>query len=322
MTLQIAELTDTAHVQPSNFGNKAASLSKLAKKTGTIPDGFCISIDAASRIAEGNTSAYELDVLRRMFNSLLAKSASSKVILRSSSCYEDKIGSQFPGLLSSEKDIDSYDSFLMTIQSCLKSAKRDEILDYYYKNNIDGNAQHLALIAQEQFTCIYSGFAYVTSESIFVEFNSGALQHQANGDIIPLIATYLKNSDDVYDWVLVNKFSVVNDIAYSLLEHMPEFHEALDVFGYEQIIIEFGFSEYGLHIFQARPTEPLRPITYRDDIVFNETCSDVSGVDIGYKAKASKYFINNDLFNKRCIFILPNTSDEEIKDIVLNCTEK
>jgi hypothetical protein len=289
------------------FGNKASIINTLIQKTNLIPKTFFLSIKEVKDIYEGNISSQFLRTIEDSFSSLKNKSVSGNIIIRSSSIYENQIYNSFAGLFKTEHNVKDFTIFIEAINNIKKSANNKYITQYANDFGIDTSNDNLGIIVQEQIENEWSGIAYLNNSSIFIELITGHSILLASGKKEPVLtAIYSIN----------NQFEIVNEFDSAKLPEyvvklIPKLFSLNTYINEEQSIIEFGISNKELYVFQIRATKDLHYKMLMDSKI-HKTIDN----KIGNKARAMRWFQENNLFTKNVLILPPKLSIKSKKELI------
>ena len=288
------------------YGKKAIMLNKLAQTTDYIPDGFLLSNDQVKNISLGHAAHTSYSTLQNKFERLKDNSCSRKIIVRSSSAYEDHLGKLCAGIFESYDNVQSFDDFLAAIKGIFTSGNSQKFKRYFEDIGSKlGIEDHMGIAVQEWIECEIYGLAYVDLTTALLEIFPRELQfstkgtHEARQTI--LFKRNIRNDCEIL-FELGDKYFAHNDLVINI------FDVAQATYGNKNSLIEFGILDEKLYIFQVRPTHNIK---YGKSKI---------GTHLVNKDKSSAmtFFSENSLFNRKLSILECGVKADRAKKILMS----
>jgi predicted phosphodiesterase len=339
-TGEIVWLKSKAATDAKRFGAKAASLAVLLAKSFPVPDGFCLDADFLRRLATpGKKDGAENDLLEA-FQKLMRTSSSGFVIARSSSSVEDDPKHLFPGQFASQSKIRTYDQLVGAIQTCVASASAPNVQEYAKALGVDYNSIKMSVLIQEEIVSPVSGVAftkaplpgYAKQDGVYIECSLGNT-NPADLDH-PTYAYFVRGNGSIQTQVDVDRVSVADLVHPSgnhariellrnvaLLAKRVKFEE-----GSDRDIEWVADRNQNPILVQARPLASRSPLSSiighnkHENTLENRVLKKplfTEEAEIGLKAAAMKYFVENGLFTPATLFIQPYEPVKRVREQVL-----
>ena len=168
-----------------SFGNKAAALASLIKLGVNVPSGFavgrsiydeCVSELARDTLSDDEVAATILaspfpseysEQLSAFLDELRNQNPESKVIVRSSSNFEDSSAGSFAGQFETIKDVDTLEACVDAIKSCWSSVWKSHVREYCKPLEISPSDIQMSVLVQCQKDPKLSGVAFTTDPMLF-----------------------------------------------------------------------------------------------------------------------------------------------------------
>jgi len=218
MCQHIVALSDTAIMDASRFGPKAANQGALAHAGLPTPGGFCLSAEAyraqvetlgLSEVADkavtlefGEAQPYISQVRIAMFEEPIIDEVSEPLLrayrnlvgdsgmlvaVRSSSLMEDTEGSSFAGQFQTFLGIENETDFLTAVRACWGALWSSRALRYMDSKNINANDTAMAVLIQPLINAVASGggMSRTADGGMSVTATWGLGESIAQGEIVP-----------------------------------------------------------------------------------------------------------------------------------------
>lgn len=284
---------------PGNvFGSKAATLDRL-KAMVPVADGFAISAKLVRAIGTNTATPSDVNELTDAVEQLGAKH--KKLIVRSSSVYEDRVGHQFAGIFESVSDV-APDKAMDAILAVYASGSSQRAQTYNARLGLDLTAPHVAVLVQAQIETTSSGIAQDRIDHLHAEIWQGALAKGARGREAAAEALTLAYTG-------ISKMGPKAKSSLTVAQ-LKALRGAVKICAEKEgrgCIIEFGFAGPQLFIFQVRPQE-------RKGADFRLALSATHGGNL--KAAAMEYFATAGLFTKPLAIVPPSASEAKARKII------
>lgn len=284
-------LDGSGQVEVKDFGRKAALLYSARKVGLDVPAGFCISTKLCDRIANSESREKYVRMLAGFVRNAVAACESSKLIVRSSSRFEDHANGQFAGLFDSYSNVETTEDVVHCIEKIVKNSSRSGLLAYYERVKRDPSEVHMGVIVQCQVDTEYSGIAAIKGDSIYVEAVRGHLTSMLSGSERALCFSL---AGDKFEYISKGAKTDIQNTAAELASKLQSmnFKQIANHFG--DCVVEFGIVDGRGLIFQIRDT-------YEAEIDTADASTEFApGVSksFGSKAAAMQFFSQNGLFSK------------------------
>lgn len=302
----IQVLDGNGEVGQHEFGRKAAMLALALNAGFDVPAGFCVSAKLCARIANSKAHERYIRILADFVRHTISLSESHKLIIRSSSRFEDHPNRQFAGLFDSYRNIETTEDVIHCIEKIICNSRRVGLAPYYRRVMCDPSELHMAVIVQCQMNFEYSGIASIIDGQIHIEAVSGHLSRMISGEKGGI--TFQRFGDKyhcVSDGSESRDPQVVNDISSKLV--LLDFDLIHKHFG--DAVVEFGLVAERSIVLQVRKPFEADISTSHFSGEFESRVKRLFGT----KAAAMQFFAQNGLFNKPLRII---KAGAPVKDVI------
>lgn len=227
-------------LSPFEFGNKAASLSRLIQYGENVPNGFVIHKDWFEAFQQERLNITHFkEALENALKSLNAVT----LMVRSSAIGEDSDQNSFAGQLESYRSAPDVNSVYENTLRCWKSYSSQSVKAY--ENTSGHHLKGMAVVVQEMVDPDFAGVVFTRSpladNELLVEYVTGHGEKLVSGDVEPESKTYIRKDHHV-QCTDSGAFKSLVDICVRL---EISFGVPLD--------IEFAVKDGIVYVLQARP---------------------------------------------------------------------
>jgi pyruvate,water dikinase len=190
-------------------GGKAATLSRLARMSHRVPDGFCLPVTVMDE-------AHPLDLqdeISRAISGLMACHSLSElaVAVRSSAVDEDGATASFAGQHETYLNIVGADAIIQAVTRCRESARSERALEYRRKQGLSVERLQLAVLVQQLVASDVSAVVFSANpitgdrDEVVINASWGLGESIVSGTVTPDTFVVRKSDLSVTNHVIADK---------------------------------------------------------------------------------------------------------------------
>ena len=298
---EIKRLDNKSTAQENAYGKKIGVLSKLLTNGVNVPCGFYFTIESK----HGN----KLSFIAKIREFCTFNDDTPCFIVRSSMSLEDNVSHQFPGIFLSVKNVKSEDALIEAIDECIKSKDSESALRYANNLGIPTKDLTISILVQQQIDIQYFGLAEIKHDDenfVTVEITKKDSFELVHGQVTPsAIRIYRESNFDI-----LSNSENIDFLKINISQINKELTKIRQILNFD-VIVEFGITENGVYVFQAREHEikgknPLRGyIPEKEKVELSDEKKEIfpNEKKWGLKGAAMEYFRDNNLFEEPLLLI-------------------
>lgn len=290
------------------FGRKSTNLQKALQLNFKVPTAFCISAKLSDRIARSSEKSQYHRILSSYVRKVLEESGSHKLVVRSSSIFEDLPGSLFSGLFDTYLNLSTTEEVIFAIEKIVNNAHQKALMPYFERVGKDPNTKHMAISVQAQIEPEISGIALLKPNTAYVEAVPGHLEGLISGEQSGFSFTV-----DLMSGAIAQK-KKLNFPAqtFKLLAGELKSSNHLMLFkAFKSPTLEFAVLKGHLYVLQLKENEQQTVLNANHAV--DATFFGSSIEDSGAKARAMRIFSESGLFTLPNLLIEIGTPISEIE---------
>lgn len=273
-------LGDPTSFDVALVGGKAANLSRLARMSHRVPDGFCIPVAVMDKAHPRGLR----DEIAQAVSDLMACHSLPELVVavRSSAVDEDGSAASFAGQHETFLNIVGVDSILQAVTQCWKSARSERALEYRRKQGLSVERVPLAVLVQQLVASDVSAVVFSANpitgnrDEIVINASWGLGESIVSGTVTPDTFVVRKSDLAVVKRMIADKQRMTVSAARGTCEvDVPRFLRKEAALNDEQIIemaklaqtlegtmgypvdVEAAYARGELYVLQCRPITTL-----------------------------------------------------------------
>jgi len=261
-------------------GGKAANLSRLARASHRVPDGFCIPVTVMNEVHPHDLRG---DISAAAAGLMACHSLTELVVaVRSSAVDEDGADASFAGQHETYLNIAGEEAIMEAIVRCWESARSERALAYRRRQGLSLKQPQLAVLVQQLVAADTSAVAFSANpvsgsrDEIMINASWGLGESIVGGTVTPDTFIVRKADREISDRVVADKQHMTVSVPGGTAEvDVPRFLRSQSSLDDEQVVeianlastleatmgypvdIECAYAKGKLYLLQCRPITTL-----------------------------------------------------------------